>query len=230
MELKGHEVMSRNALDQAVRDLPKNLQWVRTLLDDTVHHAMNRDVIDVWSGGHWSDSGQRHHFMRCANQSDQEAYSLATAWIKENGHAAAKGLRQVWGRKSLRDFNTGFITGPLGYAFHALQDSYSGAHVTRVKEGSEFFITKIQVYDETNKKPHGSWAGHESLDKQWEGELGKEATIGCRELTKIAIAASLVEGDAAFFQRWNSLWDSLADLFLKARFEAAVPPEVPMQL
>jgi hypothetical protein len=223
MELKGHEVMSIGALDQAVRDLPPNLQWVRKLLDDTVHHAMNRDVIDVWSGGHWSDGGQKHHFMRYANQRDDEAYQVATAWIRENGYAAAQGLRKVWGRTSLRDFNTGFITGPLGYAFHALQDSYSEAHVTRVKEGSEFIITEIQVYDETNKTPHGGWAGHESLDKRWEGELGKEATKACKELTKIVLYSSLVKEDMGFFQRWTGCWDFFADLFLRARFEPAVP-------
>jgi hypothetical protein len=223
MELKGHEVMSREALDGAVRALPPKLQWVRTLLDDTVHHCMNRDVVDVWSGGHWSDSGQKHHFMRSANQTDLDAYRVATAWIKENGYAAAKGLRQLWGLKSTRGFNTGFITGPLGYAFHALQDSFSEAHVTRIKVGSEFYITKIHEYDETNKTPHGSWLGHEALDKKWEGELGKEATTACRELTKIVIASSLVDGDLAFSQRWNSLWETLVDLFLKSRLEAAAP-------
>ena len=95
------------------------------LAEDIVHHSMNRDVLDVLVGGHWSDAGHRHHFMRAENETERQAYQNGLTWIENNGKTASHYLRQLYKRRTTRDFPPGHIAGPLGYAFHALQDSFA---------------------------------------------------------------------------------------------------------
>jgi len=116
------------------------------------------------------------------------------------------------------------VTGPLGDAMHALQDSFSAAHVKRENKDDTWVIEGIYIYDDANKKASGDYKGHEALDKQWKGTaLGNEAITACRELIKIVIHTSLLANDAVVPNRWQSLWDTFSGLFLSCAIKEGVP-------
>lgn len=219
MKLFGHEAMSRQALAQFVKGLPPNLKFLGPLLtESTVHHALNRDVLDVVTRGHWKPAGQKHHFMRAANETPRQAYDRAARWIAKNGREAAHYLRRLFRHGTTRNYNAQFIAGPLGYAFHALQDSYAPMHVTRKKVGNTFVITKIHVYTEQDSKVHG--ASDIKASKNIHGPLGQDAIKACRELTKMAVVTSLQKTDGAFEERWRSLWATYVSIFLRQQLSA----------
>jgi hypothetical protein len=54
--------------------------------------AVYRDIRDVWSGGHWKDAAQKHHFMRrFSGQNSRAAYEEAVQWIRSESAGAARG-------------------------------------------------------------------------------------------------------------------------------------------
>jgi len=160
--------------------------------------------------------------MRYPGQSEQKAYDDACTWIYENAFTAARRLREIWTKK-LGYYNPIYVTEPLGNAMHALQDSFSAAHVKREKKDDTWVIEEIYVYDAANKKPSGNYPGHEALDKQWKNtELGNEAIMACRELIKIVIRTSLLVSDAVVPNVWQSLWDTFSGVFLSCGITEAV--------
>jgi len=223
MEPEGHRILSRQAFDEAVKSFPQSMQWIhRLLMDDVVHFAIWRDV----SFGHFTDTGQRHHFGRAEGESELDAYRNGVKWVRSHAEEASKSFRKLWKRKTTGDFPMSFIGGPLGYAFHALQDSFTPSHVNREKIGDKFYITRIYVYDDTIE-PRGAWPGHAPLDKvwadkSWADQVGREVVAACRELTKIVVWASLAASEAEYKNRWTKLWSTYADMFLATRFHATV--------
>jgi hypothetical protein len=110
----------------------------------------------------------------------------------------------------------------LGNAVHAIQDSYAEGHVTRKKEGNDYIIVDLLIYDDANKKPTANWPGHAALDQRWKtSELGKEAVIATRELVRIVVVSSLQKTEPEFRVKWSSLWDTYVSVFLQYRFSAA---------
>src|SRR5262249_41767410 len=141
-------------------------------------------------------------------------YEDACTWIFTGGLTAAQRLREIWVKK-LGYYNPIYVTEPLGNAMHALQDSFSRAHVRRVKKDDIWVITGVFIYDDENKKPSGDYPGHEALDKSWkETEVGLEAITACRELIRIMIRTSLVANSAQVRTVWQSLWDTFTGMFL----------------
>lgn len=59
---------------------PKSIPW----------QVIMRDIRDVVNLGHWSNFGQKHHFMRYKGQAQVEAYNEAVSWIKANATQGAK--------------------------------------------------------------------------------------------------------------------------------------------
>jgi hypothetical protein len=219
----GHEFLSQEAIREALKDLPPKLQWIRRFLEDANTPTVYRDLEDVWNGGQWNKEGQKNHFMRYATDSELTAYEDACTWIFKNGFIAAQHLRDIW-QKKLGYYNPIYVTGPLGDAMHALQDSFSAAHVKRVKRDDVWVIEGIYVYNDANKKASGTYPGHEALDKQWKGtELGNEAITACRELIRIVIHTSLLAIDATVPNKWQSLWDTFSGLFLSCGIKEGVP-------
>ncbi len=219
MKLFGHEAMSRTAIAQFVDGLPPNLKFIEPFLaEDIVHHSLNRDVLDVF-GGHWSDAGQRHHFMRAANETEHQAYRNGLTWIEKNGREAAGSLRRLYAHGTTRNFNAGHIAGPLGYAFHALQDSYAPMHVTRKTVGTDHIITKIHVYTQQDSAVHG--ASDICASKNLDTPLNQDAIAACREFTKMVVVASLERTDPGYLARWTSLWRTFVSMCL--REQLAVP-------
>jgi hypothetical protein len=219
----GHEFISKEAIREALQNLPPKLQWIRHFIGDLNTPTVYRDMEDVFNGGQWSKEGQKNHFMRYPGQNELQAYDDACTWIYKNAFTAAQHLRDIW-QKKLGYYNPIYVTGPLGDAMHALQDSFSAAHVKREKRDDTWVIEGIYIYDAANKKPSGSYPGHEALDKQWKGtELGDEAITACRELIKIVIHTSLLANDAVVPNVWQSLWDTFSGLFLSCEIKEAVP-------
>jgi hypothetical protein len=219
MDSKGHEFLTNESVAQAVKDFPPSLNWVRYFLRDTLVGSVYRDTTDIFTRGHWTEEGQRHHFMRFQGQPLADAYDAGSKWIYDNAYIAAQRLREIW-RKKRGYYDPVYINEPLGDAIHALQDSYSGGHVVRQKDGDSFIIVNILVYDDDNKEAHGDWPGHAALDTRWKtDELGKEAIIAGRELIRIVVASSLVKNDTELWPRWNSLWATFVPLFLVCKFQ-----------
>src|SRR5262245_44489448 len=134
MDPKGHEFVTNEGVQQALKDLPPQLNWIRRFVGETMVGSVYRDMDDVFSGGHWSKDGQKHHFMRFQGQSSLAAFQVASKWIQDNAFNAATRLREIWTQK--RGYlNPIYIQEPLGNAVHAIQDSYAEGHVTRKKEG-----------------------------------------------------------------------------------------------
>jgi len=216
-------VLTNDSVEAAVRDFPPELNWVRYFLRDTLVGAVYRDTEDIFTGGHWSHEGQKHHFMRYEGQTRRSAYDAGLKWVHDNAHTAAERLREIWQKRrdSARFVHPVYINEPLGNAIHALQDSYAEGHVTRKKEDDIYVIVDVLVYDAMNKNKRDDWAGHAALDEQWKtNELGKEARVAGRELIRIAVFSSLVKTDPEFEPKWGSLWDTLVSLFLVAKLRA----------
>lgn len=206
--------MSKEAIREALQGLPPKLQWVRHFLQDTNTPTVYRDMEDVFNGCQWSKEGQKHHFMRYPGQLQLKAYEDACSWIFSNGFTAAQHLREIW-QKKLGYYNPIYVSGPLGDAMHALQDSFSEAHVKREQQDDIWVIKSIYIYDAANKKKSGDYPGHEELDKRWKGtKLSNEAICACRELIKIAIHTSLLVNDSVVPNVWQSLWDTFSGVFL----------------
>ena len=217
MKLFGHEAMSREALAQFVKGLPPNLKFLGPFLTEgTVHHALNRDVLDVFpTFGHWTKAGQRHHFMCADSETERQAYKNGMRWIEKHGKEASHNLHKLFIRNSTRHFDSNFITGPLGYAFHAVQDSFAPMHVVREKKGSDYVIIKIHKYSQQNKDHHD--ASDNRVSKNTKLPRNQEAIIACRELLRIAVKSGLGKTDQICKQRWQSLWNTYVSVFFKER-------------
>lgn len=208
----GHQYLSTQAIEAALKTLPANLLWIRHFLIDTSTPSVYRDMTDIWTLAHWRATTQKHHFMRAKTQTQEAAYEEAVRWIRENAYRASYNLRRVW-KESVGYYHPSFVNEPLGNAFHALQDSFSAGHVTRKKSGDVYVITAIHVYNKTNKEMHSE------LGKQWQSPLGKEAILACRELTKVIVVVALQKLDQQFKQKWESLWSTFEKMFLQSLLE-----------
>lgn len=207
----GHQYLSTQAIEAALNTLPSNYQWIRHFLIDTPTSTVYRDMTDFWTAAHVRATKQKHHFMRAKTQTQEAAYKEGVRWIREKAYLACNNLRQVW-HEQLSHYDPLFVNEPLGDAFHALQDSFSEGHVTRKKLGDIYVITAIHVFRLFDEK-------HSELDKQWQGPLGKEAILACRELTKVIVFVALQKSDQQFKQKWESLWSAFEKMFLQSLLE-----------
>ena len=92
-KLKGHKNITRQAVDELVNS-NNDHSVIGNLRHMALKHSVQaRDIFDVIQLGHWTNSGQRHHFMRSFNgQSHFNAYIDATNWIRSNALQAANQL------------------------------------------------------------------------------------------------------------------------------------------
>ncbi len=227
---EGHGHLTTVAIAAVRESLPPDLRWIADLLTRAPRSVQDRDIADVISLGHWTEPGQKHHFMRHASQSQLEAYKLAVDWIFGEAVTAAKLLRErhlhrtqakadrVWDpftrSEPARD-EAGLIRLHLGNALHALQDSFSAGHVTR--DGA-LVITEIHVYDDANRK------GHEEHDKSWKGSDGKltkigEAAVGASIALLECVLQSALAADPA--TEWRRRGTDVMSRYLRARISAA---------
>lgn len=197
------------------------------------HGAVLRDLRDVFTRGHWTDEGQKHHFMRRLDdsQSSRGAYDTAVEWIRSEASLAALALSSNLARTSgtraplgpgdgacaLPSVGThgrrinvfaGAASDHLGNAVHALQDSFSASHVerqglTRYDPGA---IKKIKAYEGHEKEAHSDH------DHGWDTETGfsdagKHAIEATKELTILVIEqAARAQTTTGPWERFRERW------------------------
>jgi hypothetical protein len=229
---EGHGVLTKDALAELRKKLPPGflpiLKWVDGVASDTQF----RDVADVFTAGHWTAAGQKHHFMRDAGQTGRQAYDAAVKWICDETLQAAKFLKQRlylenenYLEKSLEGVTMGdkswvfeaLIKDHLGNALHSLQDSFAPGHVVR---DSNLVIVQINVYDKQNRDPtEAGKLPHEEYDKVWKAPNGSLTPLGKASVSASAALVSilLVSAIAADTEsRFNSLkQESLISKYLK---------------
>ncbi len=104
------------------------------------------DLDGVLTQGHWREWGQMQHFMRLPGRTAAESFKLA----KDS----------LWGAadSAVFHFRKGDITGAksnLGQALHAVQDSFSPAHVKREKdEHGRLVIKDLYEYTAQDSREH----------------------------------------------------------------------------
>jgi hypothetical protein len=82
MDLDGHYIITKTAMQET----RGKISFFPAAADLA---AVNRDIEDL-AGGHWSDFGQKHHFMAIKGESPEKAYHSAMAWIKKHAEEAAR--------------------------------------------------------------------------------------------------------------------------------------------
>lgn len=197
------------------------------------HGAVLRDLRDVFTRGHWTDEGQKHHFMRrlVDSQSSRGAYDSAVEWIRSEASLAALALSSNLARATAtrvplgpsngacalpsvgargRRINVfaGAASDHLGNAVHALQDSFSFSHVERegLSDESPGAIAKINVYEGHEKEAHGDH------DHGWDAEegfsvAGRQAIAATKALMVLVIdQAARAQTTAKPWQRFRERW------------------------
>lgn len=160
------------------RDLRRRLLLVLGTLPDSVVAAdyTLEQFSDTTFGRKTklSQWGQATHFMANKGQSQRTAYAAGVEKIfgpTETAVTRFKGMK--------KDSDIGQVSDALGDGIHALQDSFSPAHVQRTKVGNKLVIMRIKVWGEQDKKDHA--AG----DRSWEDASGSLTELGqaCKEAT-----------------------------------------------
>ncbi len=187
MDLSGHKTVTATAIREFLKETGSasgsfnhmqlhmpHRSYSTVTYTTPADHAVYRDIIDVATTGHWSNFAQKHHFMRRFDgQSPYGAWEDACKWIRENALAFAKAAVGSNGQYHIDD---------LGYAAHAIEDSFAGGHCVRERAAGPTMpgaITHIKMYAGAEKD------GHEHADTTWwdkkagtlslEGKLAKNA-------------------------------------------------------
>jgi len=205
---------------------------------DLANAVIHRDLADIVNLGHWGDYGQSHHFMRKFNgQSQFEAYQDGVNWIKKNALIASKRLFNVLidSQESIsKSQKPSFWVLELGYACHAMQDSFAEGHARREKSLSPHApgrITRVLKYAGKDKE------GHSEYDKHWrsaDSEIGQFSLKGrlavnaTKEIISMVILTAIeqvksgsppvsLSGWTAFKNRWL-----VASPFLSKKRDAVI--------
>ena len=223
MKLDGHQFMTDTAVAEFLKEAPAELQaFARSQLTAVVRTefgrstvgvgdmAVQRDITDVATLGHWSNFAQKHHFMRRFDgQSPRQAYDEACDWIRTNALKFANAAIKGDGISKLQ---------AMGNAAHAVEDSFAGGHATRdahkgpTEPGA---ITNIKRYAGDDKHGHGeadkTWGDADKKTLTLEGTVAKNAVkallgvifadVMRARASKVASLASL-SGWAAFKDKW----------------------------
>lgn len=182
--------------------------------------VVSRDLLDVLTGGHWADFGQKHHFMRRFDgQSPYEAWEDAVEWIRSNAFISAQQLaslltlpalsrgrqRPACGRcVSLTFQNVSWQ--PLGYALHALEDSFAAGHVRRATADGDMQpgdIEHIKRYAGAEKEHHAeddeAWWDKKANGFSLSGRLAKNAV---KALLDIVLETALADKHPSALRGW----------------------------
>jgi hypothetical protein len=213
-KLEGHKEITRRAVSELMLRGEKHPVMANLHHMALRYNVQMRDIFDVVQLGHWTNGGQRHHFMRSFDgQSHHMAYLDAILWIQKNALEAANTLKKRIakfevkdavdsgnaadrGRKAVRGEHVGINARsqrkdivnwfPLAYACHALQDSFSASHVVRKKHVSASIPGEITSI---LKYAGVEKEGHSGKDKEWE-HPGQEGAVAFTLSGKVAINAT----------------------------------------
>ena len=201
--------------------------------------------------------GQKHHFMlREEGFAQADSLKECTDWIKDKSRDATQRMMGwFWepqsGPRRTRDlFTTSHdddfrdvhdLTGePLAWALHAVQDSFSPAHVHRNEQeeitrifawdkengdpGPEAGKSGAKEWDEVTNRPGPGWKGHKAYDDAWLEGLQtvdyssphvRTAVNACADLLSFTFAAATSSGGDT-----QRLFDAGMTVFLGKYFRA----------
>jgi hypothetical protein len=191
---------ARNALIQDMRvpkDARRKLLHILNNLPDAV--VLTDITIEQFSDTSWGrkflpQTGQATHFMGNTDQPQMQAWEAGMKKVFDPVDDAAERLQQ-W----LYDGDV--VTAKLGDGIHALQDSFSPAHVQRKQVNGAWIIEKIFVWADQKKE------GHKSGDESWKRKDGEALRKACQDATvrllRYFIARFLRQTDVAFQEQWG---------------------------
>lgn len=165
------------------------------------YFAVHRDITDVVTLGHWLNHAQKHHFMRREDgQTPYQAWDASCRWIESNLQDFARSLSKGKGHERLEK---------LGNACHALEDSFSQSHVSRVPfaAGDPGMITHVHIYSNQRGSEH-SHADEQWKHDGWVVDLAKDAVIDMVDFvfTEVASAGTgglqQLKGWSAYRDQW----------------------------
>lgn len=125
---------------------PAQREQLKDVLGSMAGFVQVPDLDGVITQGHWRAWGQMQHFMRLPGRTPAESFRLAKD--------------ALWGAAdaAVFHFRKGDTTGAkssLGQALHAIQDSFSPAHVKREKDGQGRLVIKdLYEYTAQDSKEH----------------------------------------------------------------------------
>ncbi len=211
--LKGHERMAGEAatlvlsadgggvLGQAPPAVRERLKGILLSMSGYVRLPDYEGVL----GGHWAPWGQAQHFMRPAGWPNKDAFEFGTNFIWNSILAAVAGFRHADdGQARLR----------LGEALHALQDSFSPAHVERVRnEAGTWVVKNIIDYNAQDSEEH------EKGDASFQAADGGFSSLAqASVLASTMLLAYFVQLCLGHLSDAAALRTSLGDLYLSAAF------------
>lgn len=225
MELDGHRQITETACKEFLAEIKAgtgsfahkqlhHYQGTRGGVVETTpaSHAVERDIIDVLTTGHWSNFAQKHHFMRRFDgQRPHAAWEDATKWILKNAVKFADNAVRGKGR---------YHIDAMGYAAHAVEDSFASGHAVRTKPGGATKpgeITHVKMYAGSEKHDH---AHHDSTWKNkkgglsLEGQLAKNAVKALLHLIFSNVSAARAKGQTTLTTLTG--WTTYRDTWLKA--------------
>ena len=182
--------------------------------------VVSRDLLDVLSGGHWADFGQKHHFMRRFDgQSPYAAWEEACEWIRYNAFTSAQQMATLLTMPTLSRGHQRKPCGscvaltfqnvswqPLGYALHALEDSFAAGHVTRAVATGDMSpgdIEHIKRYAGAEKEHHAeedeAWWDKKSNGFSRSGRLAKNAV---KALLGVVLDTAMADKHPSALRGW----------------------------
>lgn len=163
------------------------------------------DMDGVLTGGHWRAWGQMQHFMRVPGRTAADSFRLAkdSLW-----NAADEAV--FWFRRE----DTTRAKSNLGQALHALQDSFSPAHVKREADEQGRLVVK-DLYEYTAQDPKQHAKGDESY-RTGEGEQGSYSGLGrATVLASTLLLAYFIQRCVGLESDAAGLRQSLDDTYLR---------------
>jgi hypothetical protein len=163
------------------------------------------DLDGVVTGGHWRAWGQMQHFMRVPGRSAADSCRLATDSLWNAADAAVFFFRRDDAARAKSN---------LGEALHALQDSFSPAHVRREPdELGRLVIRDLHEYTAQDPKEHGR--GDETYKTSAAGESSYSALGRATVLASTLLLAYFIERCAGRESDAAGLRQSLDDTYLR---------------
>jgi len=182
--LSGHERMAGEAAATTLlrvevggvlgRASPEERERIKSVLRSMSGFVQSADIDDAVTGGHWRPWGQMQHFMRYPGRTVADSVRMAVNALWSYTEEAVFLFRRG---------NTLGAKSSLGRALHGLQDSFSPAHVKRVKGDDGVWVIK-DVFEYTAQDS----SEHERGDEKY--KTGEAEQSSLTELGQATVLAS----------------------------------------
>jgi hypothetical protein len=159
---RGFDILNKCSQLSTTAELQKATESLCNSVANPAMGSICQDLEDVLDYDHCDETvrAQASHFMRPTNATPEVAYQAAVDWIATNLGLAATGMAaQLAARQAGQTgilLTSGKPSKHLGRALHAVQDSFSEAHVRRSQgaKGSPGIIKDIFAFRTQNQSDH----------------------------------------------------------------------------